>query len=140
MIEHACRPTPSTPRWWPTARPRPRHDHSGSAARGARPGKDYPGVRALDGVGLTVTAGQVDCVVGQNGAGKSALITCVTGLVVPTSGAISLGRGSAAGVARLIALDKGFEELVEPEVPGRIELPASTVTQDNVDEFIDLGF
>ena len=29
---------------------------------------------------------------------------------------------------------------VEPEVPSRIELPASTVTQENVDEFIDLGF
>ena len=47
---------------------------------------------------------------------------------------------SAVRVARLIALDQGFEELVEPEVPSRIELPASTVTQDNVDEFIDLGF
>jgi ribose transport system substrate-binding protein len=47
---------------------------------------------------------------------------------------------SAVRVARLIALGQGFEELVEPEVPSRIELPASTVTQDNVDEFIDLGF
>ncbi|HET9609335.1 MAG TPA: substrate-binding domain-containing protein [Acidimicrobiales bacterium] len=47
---------------------------------------------------------------------------------------------SAVRVARLIALDQGFEELVEPEVPSRIELPASTVTQENVDEFIDLGF
>ena len=47
---------------------------------------------------------------------------------------------SAVRVARLIALDEGFEELVEPEVPSRIELPASTVTADNVDEFIDLGF
>jgi ribose transport system substrate-binding protein len=47
---------------------------------------------------------------------------------------------SAVRVARLIALGEGFEELVEPEVPSRIELPASTVTQDNVDEFIDLGF
>jgi hypothetical protein len=25
-------------------------------------------------------------------------------------------------------------------VPSRIELPATTVTQDNVDEMIDLGF
>jgi ribose transport system substrate-binding protein len=47
---------------------------------------------------------------------------------------------SAVRVARLIALGEGFEELVEPEVPSRIELPASTVTQDNVEEFIDLGF
>jgi ribose transport system substrate-binding protein len=47
---------------------------------------------------------------------------------------------SAVRVARLIALGEGFEELVEPEVPSRIELPASTVTQDNVDQYIDLGF
>jgi ribose transport system substrate-binding protein len=47
---------------------------------------------------------------------------------------------SAVRVARLIALGQGFEELVEPEVPSRIELPATTVTQDNVDDFIDLGF
>jgi len=47
---------------------------------------------------------------------------------------------SAVRVARLIALGEGFEELVEPEVPSRIELPATTVTQDNVEDLIDLGF
>jgi ribose transport system substrate-binding protein len=47
---------------------------------------------------------------------------------------------SAVRVARLIAQGKGFEELVEPEVPSRIELPATTVTADNVDDFVDLGF
>ena len=47
---------------------------------------------------------------------------------------------SAVRVARLIARGEGFEELVEPEVPSRIELPATTVTADNVDQFVDLGF
>jgi ribose transport system substrate-binding protein len=47
---------------------------------------------------------------------------------------------SAVRVARLIALGQGFEELAEPEVPSRIELTATTVTQDNVENFIDLGF
>jgi ABC-type multidrug transport system ATPase subunit len=50
--------------------------------------KDYPGVRALDGVDLTVTRGQVHCLIGQNGAGKSTLIKCVSGLVEPTAGAV----------------------------------------------------
>ncbi|HET9609333.1 MAG TPA: sugar ABC transporter ATP-binding protein [Acidimicrobiales bacterium] len=73
--------------------------------------KDYPGVRALDGVDLTVSAGQVHCVVGQNGAGKSTLIKCVTGLVVPTGGTISVeghplppgdpGAALARGVAAI---------------------------------------
>ncbi|HEY7070616.1 MAG TPA: substrate-binding domain-containing protein [Acidimicrobiales bacterium] len=47
---------------------------------------------------------------------------------------------SAVRIARLIALGQGFEELAEPEVPSRIELTATTVTQDNVEDFIDLGF
>jgi D-xylose transport system ATP-binding protein len=42
--------------------------------------KDYPGVRALDGVDLTVTRGQVHCLIGQNGAGKSTLIKCMVGI------------------------------------------------------------
>jgi ribose transport system substrate-binding protein len=47
---------------------------------------------------------------------------------------------SAVRIARLIALGEGFGDLVEPEVPSYIQLPASTVTQDNVDDFIDLGY
>lgn len=47
---------------------------------------------------------------------------------------------SAVRIARLIALDEGMGDLVEPEVPSYIQLPASTVTADNVDQFIDLGF
>jgi len=47
---------------------------------------------------------------------------------------------SAVRIARLIALGRGFSDLVEPEVPSYIVLPASTVTQDNVDDFYDLGF
>jgi len=50
--------------------------------------KDYPGVRALDGVDLTVTPGQVHCLIGKNGAGKSTLIKCISGLVEPTAGEV----------------------------------------------------
>ena len=50
--------------------------------------KDYPGVRALGGVDLMVTSGQVHCLIGQNGAGKSTLIKCVSGLVEPTAGKV----------------------------------------------------
>ena len=50
--------------------------------------KEYPGVKALQGVDLDVLSGEVHCLLGPNGAGKSTLIKCVSGVVEPTSGEI----------------------------------------------------
>jgi ribose transport system ATP-binding protein len=50
--------------------------------------KEYPGVKALQGVDLDVVAGEVHCLLGPNGAGKSTLIKCVSGAVDPTAGEI----------------------------------------------------
>jgi ribose transport system substrate-binding protein len=47
---------------------------------------------------------------------------------------------SAVNMARLIALGEGFEELVPPEVPRQLIVPAATVTQDNVDEYEQYAF
>lgn len=53
--------------------------------------KRYPtGDLALNGVSLTVPAGQVLALIGPSGAGKSTLIRCINRLVEPTRGAIFL--------------------------------------------------
>ena len=43
-------------------------------------------------------------------------------------------------MARLIAQNKGMSDLVQVEVPRRIVLNAPVVTQDNVEEYLPLGF
>ena len=54
-------------------------------------GKTYPnGVRALDGVSLTVKLGEIVLVVGGSGCGKSTLLRLVCGLDAPTDGTIRL--------------------------------------------------
>jgi ribose transport system ATP-binding protein len=52
--------------------------------------KHYPGVRALDGVSLTVARGEVIGLVGENGAGKSTLMKVLGGVIAPSSGRIVL--------------------------------------------------
>ncbi len=52
--------------------------------------KSFPGVRALDGVSLTVKAGTVHALMGENGAGKSTLMKCLFGVYSKDGGKIFL--------------------------------------------------
>ena len=40
----------------------------------------FPGVKALEGVDLTLKKGEIRALMGENGAGKSTLIKCLTGV------------------------------------------------------------
>lgn len=48
--------------------------------------KEFPGVKALDGVSLTVKRGTVHALMGENGAGKSTLMKCLFGIYNKDSG------------------------------------------------------
>jgi ribose transport system ATP-binding protein len=68
--------------------------------------KEFPGVKALQGVDLDVLEAEVHCLLGANGAGKSTLIKCVSGAIEPTSGEIlfmgePLPPGDPAGTLKL---------------------------------------
>ena len=52
--------------------------------------KQFPGVKALDGLSLDVRAGEVHALVGENGAGKSTLIKVLYGIYKPDAGEIRI--------------------------------------------------
>ncbi len=52
--------------------------------------KEFPGVKALDNVDLTVRPGTVHALMGENGAGKSTLMKCLFGIYHRDAGTIKL--------------------------------------------------
>lgn len=59
--------------------------------------KRYGGVTALGGVDLEVGDGELLGIIGPNGSGKSTMFDCVTGLVVPDAGRVSLRGEDVTG-------------------------------------------
>lgn len=69
--------------------------------------KSFPGVKALDGVSLTVNAGSVHALMGENGAGKSTLMKCLFGVYAMDSGRVMLGGREVNFRSSREALEEG---------------------------------
>jgi len=52
--------------------------------------KQFPGVKALDGVDFTLMPGEVHVLFGENGAGKSTLISILSGVYQPSEGTVEI--------------------------------------------------
>jgi iron complex transport system ATP-binding protein len=61
----------------------------------------FPGRTVGRGVSFTLAAGEVMCVLGPNGGGKTTLFRTVLGLLEPHAGAISLGSSPLQGLSRM---------------------------------------
>ena len=71
-------------------------------------GKRYGAVNALGGVTTEVNAGQVTCVLGDNGAGKSTFIKILAGVHTPSEGQLILDGKPVTFSSPREALDAGI--------------------------------
>jgi simple sugar transport system ATP-binding protein len=71
-------------------------------------GKAYGAIRALEGVNLTVNAGDVTCVLGDNGAGKSTLIKIISGLHPHSEGTMKVDGKEVHFASPRESLDHGI--------------------------------
>jgi len=83
--------------------------------------RHFGGVKAVDGLDLSVAAGQIFGLIGPNGSGKSTTVNVITGLLPPTSGkilfrgedlaALPTHRRLRAGIARTFQNIRLFGQL-----------------------------
>ncbi|MGV1836270.1 sugar ABC transporter ATP-binding protein [Rhizobium rhizogenes] len=77
--------------------------------------KRFGGVLALDDIDWEVRAGEIHCLVGENGCGKSTLIKTVAGVHPPTSGEIEIAGKSVLPLtpssARALGIQVIFQDL-----------------------------
>lgn len=109
--------------------------------------KSFGGVHAVRDVSLTIGTGEVRGLIGPNGAGKSTLVNLISGLLVPTSGTISLeGQDMTAttahhrarnGIARTFQNLRVFPSLsVEQNIDvARYAGRSGALPDDAIDEF-----
>ena len=73
----------------------------------------YGGIAAVKGIDLEIGEGEMVCLIGANGAGKSSTLRAVAGVFPPESGVVRFRGRDLAGVpAFQRALDEAAAELL----------------------------
>ena len=97
--------------------------------------KEFPGVKALSGVNLTIRPGEIHALLGENGAGKSTLLKIISGVQQPDAGemligghAIKLHGTKAARAAGIAMIHQELQLIPELNVSQNMFLGAPRVT------------
>ena len=88
--------------------------------------KTFPGVRALDGVNLSVRKGTVHALMGENGAGKSTMMKCLFGIYKMDEGEILLDGKKVEIKSPDDAMDHGIAMVHQELQP----IPARSIAEN----------
>ncbi len=99
----------------------------------------YGAIHALKGIDFEVRQGEVVCLIGANGAGKTTILKTISGLLTPRSGAISYEGQDLRKMAPHNILIKGIAQVPEGRrifgdlsVEDNLEMGAFTVSDSKV--------
>ncbi|MDT3687892.1 MAG: ABC transporter ATP-binding protein [Pseudorhodoplanes sp.] len=79
--------------------------------------KRYGGIRAIDGVSLDVSEGEIVALIGPNGAGKTTLFAAIAGFVRPDAGSVRLAGNDITGLPPHVICARGLVrtfQIVQP--------------------------
>ena len=71
--------------------------------------KTFGGVKALQGVDMTVKRGEIRALAGENGSGKSTLIKIISGVYQPTAGRLEIEGQEFSDIKPIDAINKGIQ-------------------------------
>ena len=75
--------------------------------------KSYVGVKALDDVSITIREGEIKCLAGENGCGKSTFVKIIAGVEAPTSGTIRINGKEMTRHNAKNAIDEGIQVIFQ---------------------------
>lgn len=75
--------------------------------------KYFGGVKALDGVDLEIRKGEVHCLAGENGCGKSTLINIISGFYSPDAGTVEIDGVEYTNISPKAAISNGIQVIYQ---------------------------
>ena len=107
--------------------------------------KSFVGVHALKGVDFTLRKGEIHCLVGENGCGKSTLIKIISGVLRPDSGRIFVEGQPVASLGSAATMARGIQVIYQdlslfPNLTVAENLRMATYTGHAYHHVLDLAF
>ena len=82
----------------------------------------YGGIRAVKGIDLTVDEGELVCLIGANGAGKTSALKSICGLLPAAQGTVTYAGKSITGAPSFRLVREGLEAQINAgQKRGRLE-------------------